>query len=452
MSRSRRNVKITRGRRLRRRRWWSAAPAVLGALAVVVTLAAPPAWAAGDPSLDADVVTQPVPGWAPEAISPTAISALQRDAAQIGIVSSATIALQAWRSPTGDAALEIMLMHIPTFTPQVSQMPQAFVDGACQVPVHGGSDVLLVPLAVPAGAFSASCTVPAASGPLDENLVVTETRSTFVAVASIGRSPLPGAALVPIASAQIDRLPVPPPPYPLILAVGVVMWLASFVAGLLIRREPRLAGGALLVLLTGVVGLPLYLLGVRVGRAAGRRSHQPAVGGFGLAMAGGMPGPWAPAHDPTPATPGIAPVAAPYDPARFERLQAAQEHAMAAPALPTLGGGPAVAPAGQPGGLPPLGAGVVAPAHGGGLPPLGAGVVAPAHGGGLPPLGAVPIPARRPPPAADPAVPVPAVVPSAAPAGWYPDEREAGAKIYWDGTSWGTRIRWSGNAWIPIGP
>ncbi len=498
MSRSRRRERGSHAapRRARRR----ALAGALVALCVLLVTSGPAAWAAGDASLDASIVSQPMPGWAPVAVPPATVTTLQSEVSQIGIVGGGRVALQVWRSPVGGTALEIVLVHLPALTPQVSSFPQAFADGACLVPPKGGNAILLVPLAVPAGAFSASCTLP--GSPVAENMLVVEAKSTFVGVVSIGASPLPGSELVSIGTAQVARLPIPPPPYGLIAAVAGVLWVAAFVVGLLVRREPSVLAALLIVLLTGLVGLPLYLLGARAGRAMARHGRRAPVGGFGLALAGGQPGPWAPAPVTHAATPGIAPVAAPYDPARFERQQAAQEHQPANGALPPLGGAPAQGPVpashASSGGLPPLG-GIVAPAHGGGLPSLG-GIVAPAHTGGLPPLGGgtgpgvagpgvaggggsatgigtpfgggapapmagglpplggmgTPVPpARTPaPPAATPPAPVPSTPVPSAPAGpapgWYPDEREPGAQIYWDGAAWGTRIRWDGNAWIPI--
>jgi hypothetical protein len=473
----------------------------LVALCVLLLTSGPAAWAAGDASLDASIVPQPMPGWVPAVVPPAAMASLESETSQIGIIGGGRIALRVWRSPVGGTALEIMLVHLPELTPQVSNFPQAFADGACLVPPKGGNAILLVPLAEPAGAFSASCTLPSSS--MSENMLVVEAKSTFVGVVSIGTSPLPGSELVSIGAAQVARLPVPPPPYGLIAAVAGVLWVAAFVVGLLVRREPSVLAALLIVLLTGLVGLPLYLLGVRAGRAIARRGRRAPVGGFGLALAGGQPGPWTPAPVAHVATPGIAPVAAPYDPARFERQQVTQEHPPANGALPPLGGAPAQGPTSashaSSESLPPLG-GIVAPAYGGGLAPLG-GIVAPAHtgalpplggagsrvagagvaggagpaagigtrprneppapiAGGLPPLGALgasvslagtPVPMPVAAPAPVPPTPMPSAPAGPAP-GWYPDEREPGAQIYWDGAAWGTRIRWDGNAWIPIAP
>jgi len=418
---------------------------------LVCTLWALPAGAIGNPALQSQLLTDPVPGWTAHGTG-TAAPSSQSD--------QVTFATLTYSPPAGSGVLLITVNNNPQYpSPKASDL----ANDAC-----GAGSTTLSSGASPGLADSIALTCRSAAG-VETTSVVWRKGSVLAEVRLTPSSALSSSQLQSVVTRQDAALVDTAP------AAGFAATSSSSTPSWLV-----VAGGILLVILVAVL---IYLL------VKGRQDAEPSLAedaGSFPASGAAPPPPIVPdSLDAPPAPAPAAPTPLTTPAAASDPAEPAGPTSASVPAdgdLPPFGSPPAAAPLRFTGVEPGPAAGTPPPPPvGDELPPFGSPLatrplvaasaaaesMAPADqvpglGEDLPPFGghAAGTPVR---PAVDPSV-AHAVVPSladpapdaeqaavaAGEAAWHADPADPTRMVYWDGTAWTAERRWDGVAWTDV--
>jgi hypothetical protein len=423
--------------------------------------------AAGDPTVDHYILTDPVPGWSP--LSASVSEAVVTTLAAMFTAQHVTVteAFEGWVSPVSPPPGELLvgLFRFPGTIP-TDLTPTALATAGCGAGTPGFS--------TPLSGVPDSASLMCQSGTLGSVTIVGWRQANVVAF--IYAAGLPAATVDQIAtdqSAEIPALGIPGSSFPVRLVGGavVVAVLIVLAFALAMRRRRRTATA---------------LVGARPGAAAGPAGWDH-VGGSGGPRGVGTEPPWGAATGPAPwagsraasaPAPGAyvpdsyVPAAAPYgqqpggQQAYGQQAYGQQADGNRAGGQPAPYGQPAAqaAPYGQPKAFDnatPYGHSSTGPApYSPSRPSQRAAAGQSSYGGtqSFPGANARAFagPSLRGPGKQAPGGPAETTMPNPPTRpkeiGWYPLDGDPHSQRYWDGRHWSAHLRWDGAAWVEANP
>jgi hypothetical protein len=408
--------------------------------------------AAGDPTVDHYILTDPVPGWSPLSASVSEAVVTTLAAMFTAQHVKVTEAFEGWVSPVSPPPGELLvgLFRFPGTIP-AELTPTALATAGCGAGTPGSS--------TPLSGVPDSASLMCQSGTLGSVTIVGWRQANVVAF--IYAAGLPAATVDQIAtdqSAEIPALGIPESSFPVLLVGGAVVVVAlivlAIVLGMRWRRRPAPAlAGAGLGVATGPagwdhIGGSVGPQGAGAGPPWGAATGPPPWTGSGAASAP-APGAYVPGS--------YAPAATPYGQQAYGQQEYGQQAPYGQPAAQA-------APYGQPKAFDsatPYGHSSTGPApYSPSRPSQRAAAGRSSYGGtqSFPGADAEAFagPALRGPGQQAPGGPAETAMshPPTRPEeiGWYPLDGDPYSQRYWDGRHWSAQLRWDGAAWVEANP